>query len=63
MSERSTRKLTEAEFFAWLVHQERRHELVGGEVFIVPGVDGRHDTIVVNIIATLGTQLSGKNAV
>jgi Uma2 family endonuclease len=60
MSERVARKLTEAEFFDWLVRQERRHELVNGEVFMMAGADRRHDRIVVNTIIALGLQLRGK---
>ncbi len=60
MSERVARKLTEAEFFEWLVRQERRHELVDGQVFMMAGADRRHDRIVVNVLATLHGQLRGK---
>jgi Uma2 family endonuclease len=59
MSQHTHLKLTEGEFFAWLVRQERRHELVNGEAVMMEGADARHDTIVVNMLAELRNQLRG----
>jgi Uma2 family endonuclease len=60
MSERLTRKLTEAVSFDWLVHQERRHELVDGEVFMMAGADRRHDRVVIDMTISFEVQLPGK---
>jgi Uma2 family endonuclease len=60
MSQHNQLKLSEEEFFAWLVHQERRHELVNGEAVMMAGADARHDTIVFNVLLGLGNRLRGK---
>jgi Uma2 family endonuclease len=52
--------MTAVEFFEWLVHQERRHELVDGEPRMMAGADLRHDRIVLNAVVSLSTQLRGK---
>ncbi len=59
MSERGRGRLSESEFFDWLATQERRHELVGGEAVMMAGADARHDTIVVNVLLSLGGKLRG----
>jgi hypothetical protein len=46
------------EFFAWIVHQDCRHELVDGAPVMVAGADRRHDRIVVNA----AIQISAWNA-
>ncbi len=37
-------------FFAWVVGQEERFELVEDEVVMMAGAGRRHDSIVVNLI-------------
>jgi Uma2 family endonuclease len=50
---------TEAEFFTWLAHQDRRHELVDGQPRAMVGATQRHDRIVTNLLIALGTRLRG----
>lgn len=55
--------LTEAEFFAWAEQQDIRHELVDGQPQAMVGATRRHDRIVANIIAALGSRLRGGRSV
>ncbi|GGC38543.1 hypothetical protein GCM10011504_16170 [Siccirubricoccus deserti] len=50
---------TEADFFAWLARQDRRHELVDGQPRAMVGATQRHDRIVTNLLIALGTRLRG----
>ena len=52
--------MTPEEFFVWQLGQEDRFELVEGvPVKMMAGASEMHDQIVINIIATLHTQLRG----
>jgi Uma2 family endonuclease len=46
-------------FFAWVAGQEARFELVEGEVVMMAGAGRRHDSIVVNLTATVHAQVRG----
>jgi Uma2 family endonuclease len=64
MGERQLDRMSPEEFLAWQEQQDRLYELVDG-VPILPakmmtGASQAHDRIVVNIIATLHSQLRGK---
>lgn len=48
MSERAVRRMTEAEFLEWQLHQEQRYELVSGVPRAMTGARFRHDRVVVN---------------
>ena len=47
------------QFFAWVVGKEERFELVEGEVVMMAGAGRRHDSIVVNLTATVHAQVRG----
>ena len=53
MSERAARRMTEAEFLEWQLHQERRYELVDGVPRAMTGARFRHDRVLGNIFAAL----------
>ena len=53
------RPWSDAEFFAWLERQDRRHELVDGAPRAMVGATQRHDRIVTNLLIALGTRLRG----
>lgn len=59
MSRATDHRLTEAQFFAWLELQETRYELVDGQPQAMVGATRRHDRMVANTIAALGTRLRG----
>lgn len=60
MAETALRPMTPERFFQWQLGQEDRYELVDGfPVKMMTGASERHDCIVVNIIASLHTQLRG----
>lgn len=60
MSALETTPWTLAEFFAWREEQEERYELVGGfPLKMQAGATQRHDAIIVNIVADLGSKLRG----
>lgn len=49
--------LTEAEYFALEQASEIKHEYVGGEIIAMSGASLTHNTIVANLMTTLGGQL------
>ncbi len=51
--------MTEAEFFAWLARQERRHELVDGRPRAMVGATLRHNRIIGNLSAALRSRPRG----
>lgn len=57
-------KMTVEEFFEWQLEQDRNYELVDGvpvlPVKAMTGASRRHDTVTVNAIVSLGTQLRGR---
>lgn len=54
--------MTVEEFFDWQLRQDERYELVEGvPVKLMTGASEVHDTVVVNIIMALGSQLRGKH--
>ena len=58
------KRMTPDEFFVWQADQDRNYELVGGVPVMTPkamtGATRRHDTVTVNILASLSNQLDGK---
>lgn len=49
-----------AEFFRWQEHQPERYELVGGQPLrMMAGARTAHNTIVINLLSELRTQLRG----
>ena len=64
MAEAARKKMTVEEFFEWQERQDRNYELVDGvpvlTVKAMTGASRRHDTVTVNAIVTLGTQMRGK---
>jgi Uma2 family endonuclease len=60
MADALPNRMTEDEFFAWIVHQDFRHELMDGMPRMMARADRRHDRIVVNALVALGTQLRGR---
>jgi Uma2 family endonuclease len=63
MGEPNLRRMTADEFFAWQAKQEKLYELIDGIPVVLAkrlaGVSRAHDRIIVNIIASLATQLRG----
>jgi Uma2 family endonuclease len=63
MGEPNPRRMSADEFFAWQSKQDRLYELVDGlpilPLKMMTGASQAHDRVVVNIIATLHTQLRG----
>ncbi len=47
-------------FYAWVVRQEHKHELVDGEPVMMAGANRRHDRVVANALRIIGNQLRGK---
>jgi len=64
MAEKLLKKMTVEEFFKWQEGQELKYELVDGvpvlPVKAMTGASGRHDTVTVNTILSLGNRLKGK---
>jgi len=64
MAEYGHRKMSLDEFFEWQESQDRNYELVDGvpvlTIKAMTGATVRHDTVTVNAIVTLGSQLRGK---
>src|SRR3954469_13495416 len=46
-------------FFAWVVDQQERFELVEGQIVMEAGAGRRHDHIVVNLTAAVHAQVKG----
>jgi Uma2 family endonuclease len=63
MAERLKKRMTLEEFFDWQQRQDRNYELVDGvpvlTVKAMTGASVRHDTVTVNVIVSLGSQLRG----
>ena len=62
MADAEKRAMSVEEFLQWNLSQDRRYELVDG--YPVPlralaGATAQHDTVVVNLVGLLGTQLRG----
>ena len=50
---------TVEQFLIWENEQSERHEFVGGEVFAMTGARDRHNTISLNVAASLRSHLRG----
>jgi Uma2 family endonuclease len=50
-------RMDKAQFFNWLEHQERKHELADGRVSMLPYVTRPHSQICTNLILALGARL------
>jgi Uma2 family endonuclease len=60
MAERALRRMTPAEFYRWSGEEGVRYELVDGlPVKAMTGASRRHDSIVVNALASLAAKLRG----
>lgn len=53
MSEHAVRRMTEAEFLEWQLHQELRYELVDGFPRAMTGARIRHDRVLMNTATAL----------
>lgn len=62
MSEHAARRLTEAEFLEWQLHQELRYELVDGFPRAMTGARFRHDRVLMNTAAALLDALEGSGS-
>jgi Uma2 family endonuclease len=60
MSEATRQLLTVERFYAWLVGQDNKHELVDGVPVMMAGANRRHDRVVINAMRIIGNQLRGK---
>jgi Uma2 family endonuclease len=59
-AEKAEKPMSAEEFFGWQEQQEDRYELVEGfPVKMMTGASNFHDTILVNIVASLHAQLRG----
>ncbi|MGH6817047.1 MAG: Uma2 family endonuclease, partial [Hyphomicrobiaceae bacterium] len=59
MTETARKAMTAEEFLTWQLGQEQRYELIDGFPAEMAGASAYHDRIVINIIASLHTQLRG----
>jgi hypothetical protein len=57
MNVRTKVRMDKAQFFDWLEHQERKHELADGRVVMLPYVTRPHSQICTNAILALGARL------
>ncbi|MEA2839626.1 MAG: hypothetical protein QOF41_956 [Methylobacteriaceae bacterium] len=57
MNVRTDVRMDKAQFFDWLEHQERKHELADGRVVMLPYVTRPHSLICTNVILALGARL------
>jgi len=57
MNVRTNVRMGKAQFFDWLEHQERKHELADGRVVMLPYVTRPHSQICTNVILALGARL------
>jgi Uma2 family endonuclease len=57
MNVRTEIRMDKAQFFAWLEHQERKHELADGRVLMLPNVTRNHWRIASNILVALSARL------
>jgi Uma2 family endonuclease len=57
MNVRTDVRMDKAQFFDWLDHQERKHELADGRVVVLPYVTRPHSQISTNVILALGARL------
>ncbi|AKJ27878.1 hypothetical protein AAW51_1187 [Caldimonas brevitalea] len=51
--------MTLADFLAWESQQDTRHEFFRGEVFAMTGGSARHNRVILNLAAHLGSHLDG----
>ena len=51
------RRFNKGEFFDWLQSQNRRYELVDGEVRMLPWVTRNHNRITTNFVLSLGARI------
>ncbi|MBV8850876.1 MAG: Uma2 family endonuclease [Methylobacteriaceae bacterium] len=58
MNVRTDVRMDKAQFFDWLQHQERKHELADGRVVMLPYVTRPHSQICTNVILALGARLN-----
>jgi Uma2 family endonuclease len=61
MLDKAQRRMTPEEFYAWQEPMDEKYELVDGYPVKMTPVTRRHDQIVVNIIAEIGSQLRGSD--
>jgi Uma2 family endonuclease len=59
MQPSAVQTISPEQFFAWVAGQEERFELVEGEIVLMAGAGRRHDSIVVNLIAAVHSQVKG----
>ena len=57
MNVRTDIRMDKAQFFDWLEHQERKHELADGRVVMLPYVTRPHSQICTNVMLALGARL------
>ncbi|HEV7600090.1 MAG TPA: Uma2 family endonuclease [Bradyrhizobium sp.] len=57
MQPSAVQTISPEQFFAWVVGQEERFELVEGEIVTMAGAGRRHDSIVVNLTAAVHSQV------
>jgi Uma2 family endonuclease len=57
MNVRTEVRMDKAQFFDWLDHQERKHELADGRVVMLPYVTRPHSQTSTNVILALGARL------
>ena len=52
-------KMSMAEFLAWEEHQPERHEFYRGDIFAMVGGSARHNRVILNLAARLGSHFEG----
>src|SRR5947209_6633480 len=57
MNVRTDVRMDKAQFFDWLEHQERKHELADGRAVMLPWVTRPHAYICTNIVLALADRL------
>jgi Uma2 family endonuclease len=57
MNVRTDVRMDKAQFFDWLEHQERKHELADGRVAMMPWVTRPHARICTNVVIALSDRL------
>jgi Uma2 family endonuclease len=61
MLDKAQRRMTPQEFYAWQEPMDEKYELVDGYPLEMTPATRRHDQIVLNIIAEIGSQLHGSD--
>lgn len=60
MAEPARHRMTQGEFFRWVVDRESKHELVDGAPVMMARSNRRHDRIAARMLRSLGNQLEGR---